>query len=149
MADNWLGQQLEDTVWNNGTKPLVNFNFMMRVEGIYDIPLRSVHSFSMQNEYAQAQFSEEVGVKDPEPDGVWITEISEDCDISHTELAVNDVIVSVEGKNVNDYDSLNAAIAGKVGGDTVKAVCRRYQKDGTYQEFTISFQLMEDTSGNY
>lgn len=104
---------------------------------------------SMQNEYAQAQFSEEVGVKDPEPDGVWITEISEDCDISHTELAVNDVIVSVEGKNVNDYDSLNAAIAGKVGGDTVKAVCRRYRKDGTYQEFTISFQLMEDTSGNY
>lgn len=61
MADNWLGQQLEDTVWNNGTKPLVNFNFMMRVEGIYDIPLRSVHSFSMQNEYDYVQ---EGGVND-------------------------------------------------------------------------------------
>ncbi len=48
--------------------------------------------------------------------GVWITEIAEDCDIANTELQVNDVIVSVQGEAVNDYDSLNAAIAGALKG---------------------------------
>lgn len=39
----------------------------------------------------------------------------------NTELQVNDVIVSVQGEAVDDYDSLNAAIAGLKGGDTMEA----------------------------
>lgn len=37
--------------------------------------------------------------------GVWITEIADDCDIASTDLQVNDVIVSVQGEAVDDYDS--------------------------------------------
>ena len=61
--------------------------------------------------------------------GVWITENADDCDIASTDLQVNDVIVSVQGEAVDDYDSLNAAIAGLKGGDTIEARFRRYQPD--------------------
>ena len=81
--------------------------------------------------------------------GVWVTEIAEDCDIANTKLAINDVIIAVEGEPVNNYDELSAAIEGKQADDTVKALCRRYDRDGTYDEFEISFKLMADTSGNY
>ena len=69
--------------------------------------------------------------------------------LANTKLAINDVIIAVEGEPVNNYDELSAAIEGKQADDTVKALCRRYDRDGTYDEFEISFKLMADTSGNY
>lgn len=106
---------------------------------------------SLLPEEVQQNFADEIGMKTIPDDlsGVWITEIAEDCDIANTELQVNDVIVSVQGEAVDDYDSLNAAIAGLKGGDTMEARCRRYQPNGTFEEFTIQCKLMEDTSGNY
>ena len=38
-------------VQNFGKNPAVNFNFMLRVEGIYDLPCKSVHVFQKENEY--------------------------------------------------------------------------------------------------
>ena len=37
-------------VLNQGKSPLVGYNFMLRVEGIYDLPCKSVHAFSRELE---------------------------------------------------------------------------------------------------
>lgn len=106
---------------------------------------------SLQQETVQWEFADTVGMETLPKDltGVWIVEIAEDCDIAQTELMVNDVIVSVEGMAVSDYDSLNVAIANLKAGETMEARCRRYAPDGTFRAFTIRCKLMEDTSGNY
>lgn len=44
----------ENTNWvvkNTGTRPLVNYNFMLRVEGLFDLPCKSIRSFSKENKY--------------------------------------------------------------------------------------------------
>lgn len=42
-------------VWNQGKNPLVNFNFMLRVELAYDLPCKSVRAFSRELEYDYIQ----------------------------------------------------------------------------------------------
>ncbi len=100
--------------------------------------------------YAQAQFEETFGSEMPSAlrNCLWITEISEDCDISHTDLQPNDFILSMNDKKVTDYDSVLEALEGLQGGDTVTAHCARYEK-GRVAYFDIEFQLEKDTSGNF
>ena len=45
---NWI-------VWNQGKNPLVNFNFMLRVELAVDLPCKSVRAFSRELEYDYIQ----------------------------------------------------------------------------------------------
>ena len=42
-------------VMNQGSNPLVGYNFMLRVEGIYDLPCRSVRAFAREMEYDYVQ----------------------------------------------------------------------------------------------
>ena len=42
-------------VSNQSRNVLVNYNFMLRVEGIYDLPCKSVHSFTKENEFEYVQ----------------------------------------------------------------------------------------------
>ena len=42
-------------VWNQGKNPLVNFNFMLRVELMFDLPCRSVRAFQRELEYDYVQ----------------------------------------------------------------------------------------------
>lgn len=51
---NWL-------VWNQGKNPLVNFNFMLRVEMLYDLPCKGIRAFSRELEY---DFIQEGGLND-------------------------------------------------------------------------------------
>ncbi len=46
---------------SDNLKPTVNFNFMLRVEGIYDIPCKSVKVFRKENEY---DYIQEGGIND-------------------------------------------------------------------------------------
>ena len=48
-------------VQNIGLDPLVNFNFMLRVEGVMDIPCKSVSAFTKENEY---EYIKEGGLND-------------------------------------------------------------------------------------
>lgn len=48
-------------VWNQGRNPLVNFNFMLRVEAIFDLPCRKIHAFSREMEY---EYYQEGGLND-------------------------------------------------------------------------------------
>ena len=58
-----MGTITEDNflVWNQGKNPLVNFNFMLRVELLYDLPCKSVKAFTREMEY---EFIQEGGVND-------------------------------------------------------------------------------------
>lgn len=48
-------------VMNQGLNPLVNYNFMLRVEGVFDLPCKAVHSFTKENEY---EYIQEGGLND-------------------------------------------------------------------------------------
>lgn len=82
-------------------------------------------------------------------DTIWITDISEDCDIHNTELKPFDFITEVEGKRVKGYDDVIETLEGYKGGDKVKARCARYGDDGKIRYFDIEFRLEEDRSGKY
>lgn len=40
---------------NAGQNPLVNTNFMMRVEGFFDVPCKKINAFKKENEFQQVQ----------------------------------------------------------------------------------------------
>lgn len=101
-------------------------------------------------EYAKYAYEQEF--EKPMPEGVsglWISEISEDCDIAGTDLQVNDFILSMNGTPVDSYDTVLEVLEGFEGGDTVIASCARVEEDGSITYFEIEFMLEEDTSGNY
>ena len=105
---------------------------------------------STNNLYVDAEFEEQFGTELPEElrDCLWITEISEDCDIANTDLQPNDFILSINDEKVTDYDSVLNVLDGFRGGDSVTAHCARYEKNKVVY-FDIEFLLEEDTSGNY
>lgn len=82
--------------------------------------------------------------------GVYIDSISEDCDISNTELKAGDFITEINGIPISTYDELYSNISGKFcAGDTVPAKCAHIEKNGKVTYYNIEFKLMEDTSGDY
>lgn len=104
---------------------------------------------SMEEETVQEEFKGSYELDEAPSEGLWITEIAEDCDVASTELQPYDLILEVNGTKVNNYDDLYAIIAESKAGDVLTAKCRRYELDNGYEDFTIEFELMEDTSGDY
>lgn len=106
--------------------------------------------YSMNNEYSRSVFKEKYGRKLPEKlNGLWVTAISEDSDVSNTELKTDDFILSIDGVEVHDYDELSLILDGKKAGDSLKAKCARIDDELNITYFDIEFKVMEDTSGNY
>lgn len=105
----------------------------------------------MSNEVNVMTIEEELGFELPEDfTGIYINDISEDCDIANTALEIGDFITEIDGKHVETYDELYDAISAKYGaGDVVPATCAKVDKDGNITEYEIEFMLMEDTSGDY
>ena len=105
---------------------------------------------SANTEYATMQFEQVFGEEMPEKlaESLWVSEISDECDISNTQLQPNDFILTMNGKKVSDYDEVLAVLDGCKGGDIVTAECARYEK-GKIAYYNIEFKLEEDTSGNY
>ena len=102
------------------------------------------------SEAAQLEFREKYKKDMPDElkNSVWISEVSEECDIHNTQLKAGDFILSMQGKPVKEYDDILDATDGCKGGDTVKAHCARYE-NGRISYFDISFKLEEDRSGNF
>ena len=102
------------------------------------------------SEAAQLEFREKYKKDMPDElkNSVWISEVSEECDIHNTQLKAGDFILSMQGKPVKEYDDILEATDGCKGGDTVKAHCARYE-NGRITYFDISFKLEEDHSGNF
>lgn len=106
--------------------------------------------YSTDNGAADAQFKEKYKRNMPNKlKGLWITDISKDCDVSNTDLKPGDFILSVNGRKVMNYDDLEAVIEGKKADDVLKAECARIDDDMNISYFDIEFKLMEDTSGDF
>lgn len=106
--------------------------------------------YSMDNEFTLAEFRDKYNRDIPEKlKGLWITDISEDCDIADTELETGDFILKINGIKVHNYDDLDLILDGKKAGDTLRAECARIDDDMNISYFEIEFKLMEDTSGDF
>ena len=81
--------------------------------------------------------------------GLKIMEIDEDSDLNNTAIQPEDWILTMNGKDVTDYDSVNQIISELSAGDQVHCSCGRIAEDGTLRTFEIDFRLLEDRSGNY
>lgn len=79
--------------------------------------------------------------------GLYVVSVDDKCDIANTDLAPDDIIISVEGVSVTSLDALKALLDGKNPGDTVTARVYRPSLTGGGKEFDISFKLMEDNGG--
>ncbi len=105
----------------------------------------------MSSEANVATIEEKLGFELPEDfKGIYIDDISEDCDIANTALKKGDFITKINGTPIETYDEMYNTISASYGaGDTVPADCAHVKKDGSIQEYEIKFKLMEDTSGDY
>lgn len=105
----------------------------------------------MSSESNIAAIKETLGFDPPEDfTGIYIEDISEDCDIASTELKKGDFITKINNTPVKTYDELYETISASYGaGDTVPADCAHIDEDGNISEYKIKFKLMEDTSGDY
>ncbi|MBP0968235.1 MAG: trypsin-like peptidase domain-containing protein, partial [Oscillospiraceae bacterium] len=96
--------------------------------------------------------AEKKNIKIPEElrdHGIWITNIAEDSPLNDTPVQVNDWILTMDGQEVTDGDSVQKVISGKVGGDSMHCRCARMEDDGTDSTFEIDFVVLEDQSGDY
>lgn len=93
----------------------------------------------------------ELGFELPEGfEGVYIDAVSEDCDISNTDLEAGDFITEINGTPIKTYDELYDTISSQFGaGDKVPAKCAHVEENGKVTYYDIEFRLMEDTSGDY
>ncbi len=105
----------------------------------------------MSTDEHRSVIEKDIGFELPEDfTGIYITDISKDCDISNTDLKVHDFIVAINGKTVTSYDDLHNTLSASYGaGDTVPATCAHLEKDKDIEYYEIKFKLMEDTSGDF
>ena len=87
--------------------------------------------------------------KELEGVGVHVLSVNEDSDLKNTIFEEGDWILTVNGQDVSDYDSICTAIRGYQGGDRIHCRCGRIQEDGTLKTYEIDFLLLEDRSGDY
>ncbi len=80
--------------------------------------------------------------------GLLIVEVSDECDISNTELAPGDYITHFNGILVYDSRTVADALKGYKPGDTVTATVARPNAENTAitEVFEIKFKLEEDNS---
>ncbi len=80
--------------------------------------------------------------------GLRVATIAEDCDISNTELQVDDIITEIDGIQMLTTSAVNEFLNSKSPGDVVTA--KVYRKSITDEEtkFEITFTLMENTTSS-
>lgn len=76
--------------------------------------------------------------------GIYVVSVDQDCDIANTQLQPDDIITEFDGNEVTDSETVQAFLAKKKPGDTVKAKVYRPSVSGSGEEFEIEFRLMED-----
>lgn len=80
------------------------------------------------------------------PAGLQIAMVSPDCDVANTDLAPDDIITEMNGVKVTSADDVYDIIFKLHPGDEITAKVLRMNESGEWEEFEISFKLMEDTS---
>lgn len=89
------------------------------------------------------EVSDFVAAENGAPAGLYIAEIDPTCDISNTDLRIDDIITDMNGVPVRSASDVFSVILDLEPGDEVTAKVLRYE-NGDYTEFEITFKLMED-----
>ena len=77
--------------------------------------------------------------------GILVSEISEECDISNTELKPGDIITEINGVEVYSAETIETALEGAEPGDKMTAhVFRKGITEESNMEFDIEFKAMQD-----
>ena len=81
--------------------------------------------------------------------GIYVMDISDDCNVAKTDLKVGDIITEMNGKAVTDTDVVTEIMSGLKAGDSMTCkVYRPSQKEGAKLEdgeyFEIEFKLNSD-----
>ncbi|MCD7846552.1 MAG: trypsin-like peptidase domain-containing protein [Oscillospiraceae bacterium] len=82
------------------------------------------------------------------PAGLYIASIDETCDISNTDLQIDDVITEMNGVSVTSAEDVYEIIFDLSPGDEITATVLRMDDDGNWDEFEITFKLEEDTTSS-
>lgn len=78
------------------------------------------------------------------PAGLYIASIDETCDISNTDLQIDDVITTMNGVAVDSAEDVYAIIFQLDPGGEVTATVLRMDDAGNWDEFEITFKLEAD-----
>lgn len=97
----------------------------------------------------QALADEKTLPKELQGHGILVCLIADDSDLKNTIFEPGNWILTMNGKEVVDYDTVNEAIEGCVGGDSVHCRCAKITDDGQVKTFELDFKLLEDKSGDY
>ncbi len=92
------------------------------------------------------EVSDALGAQNDTPGGLYIAEISPDCDIANSGLQIDDIIVEMNGIPVRSANDVYDIILELSPGDEMTAKVLRLNEEGEFDEFEISFKLMEDDS---
>ncbi len=80
--------------------------------------------------------------------GLRVVSISDDCDISNTELQIDDIITAFDDVQMLNTTSVTEFVTSKKPGDVVTASVYRKSITGEVTEFEITFTLEEDTTSS-
>lgn len=77
---------------------------------------------------------------------IVISEIRQGSDMENTKAKVGDMIIAVNGEDVDTVDALSDVIQNGKVGDSLKLTVARLNDDGTVEKFDINVKLVSETS---
>ncbi|MBD3232855.1 MAG: PDZ domain-containing protein [candidate division Zixibacteria bacterium] len=125
------------TMWNDDDEHEIVFNFGKDGWG-------SKAGLGVVIEDLNEQLGEYFGVKNG--DGILIDEVLEDSPAKKAGLKAGDVIVKVDGKDVEDIDELREILAEKEDGEKIEVVVLREKKS---KDFRVELSEEFGSAGNF
>lgn len=80
------------------------------------------------------------------PEGVYITQVTDNSPAEAAGLLAGDVIISVDGQTYKEMKELSAYIGQKNPGDSISITFQRKNDNGSYETKTVTATLAENTN---
>jgi membrane-associated protease RseP (regulator of RpoE activity) len=126
-----LGKQPEDKMLGlKETTPLLNFSGVPNEPGLYSFSMFSGNRIGVRVQNLTEQLGSYFGVKDGQ--GALVTEVEEDTPAEKAGLKAGDVIVKVDGDDIQDTGDLMGAISEKEKGDKAEVTVIRDHASKTF-----------------
>lgn len=109
-------------------------------------PKLGITYIAASNEQAYAMF---VAIKGLPSGSIIIYSISDDSALANTEAKKGDMIVAVNGKQLDESSYLSELVENSKVGDTITLSLVRINDDYTYDEFDVEVKLVEDRGDTY
>ena len=143
---NMYGQVIGMITWGRADYTLVNF-------AIATNDLKPVIESIIENGYVKGRTRVGITYTGVDIDvakkigldyGITVMEIDESCDIYTTELEVGDIITEINDTKIYSTLDITEALEGMKPGDIATSHVYRIRRNGTVEEFDISFRMEEN-----